>query len=305
MREICLLLILLFSISCSKRITVIGTAIADTPVRVSINDTLGRILDYDNIELLLKNYKKVSQDKRYVTTTDKNGWFTINPKITDSLSFEAAYHYKKTYAVRDLSKYPYIKLDKIPCEFTGCNDTLNDFYAVVAKKISVKRAEQGYCKDIIRFDSEYAATYQVLENIYGTFTNDTIKFRVFDHYGEPAFEEYDTVLIYITEACDVLYHVKYQYAPLYRTKDGRWASPYSIYYYTRATDTDIKPQVIDFEKEVSFDLKGVDSEWIKINYPEPFYKINGNKAIAVYGNYVENMFILAKPVLKGFGINPG
>jgi hypothetical protein len=83
---------------------------------------------------------------------------------------------------------------------------------------------------------------------------------------------------------------------LYRTKNGRCASPYSIFDYGRHPDTagTVKPTKIDFEQEVFYSIAGWKKQRIKERFPEPYYRIEGNKAIAVYGNYIPELFELKK-----------
>lgn len=46
---------------------------------------------------------------------------------------------------------------------------------------------------------------------------------MYDHYGEPGFAHYDTVLMFVRRF-GKLYHEKYVFVPVYLTVDGRWAS---------------------------------------------------------------------------------
>ncbi|WP_445357973.1 hypothetical protein [Microbulbifer sp. ANSA005] len=41
---------------------------------------------------------------------------------------------------------------------------------------------------------------------------------------------------------------------------------------------------------------------MKIEFPEPYYKIEGSSAVVVYGNYIDKLFLLKKNgILKAHG----
>jgi hypothetical protein len=91
---------------------------------------------------------------------------------------------------------------------------------------------------------------------------------------------------------------KYMYNDVYLTKKGKWAGAYAKEDYAHEYNkrTKVKPVVVDFVKEVSYPTKirRADSVVITFNYPKPYFKTVGEKAIAVYGNYVEDLFILKR-----------
>ncbi|HEY1201201.1 MAG TPA: hypothetical protein VGE79_09480, partial [Niastella sp.] len=66
--------------------------------------------------------------------------------------------------------------------------------------------------------------------------------------------------------------------------------------YTYHNTPKVKPEIIDFKNEVSYPTKKVydDGTIEEIYYPEPYYKIEGDKAIAIYGNYIEDLFRIKK-----------
>jgi hypothetical protein len=98
------------------------------------------------------------------------------------------------------------------------------------------------------------------------------------------------------------YMEKYLYDPLFKTKDGRWAGPYSDDYghpYNKATT--IRPEKISFQEKVGFPTKFVDEDGkeVILSFPSPYYNRVGDSAFAVYGNYVIDLFRLKKEgVLK-------
>jgi hypothetical protein len=66
----------------------------------------------------------------------------------------------------------------------------------------------------------------------------------------------------------------------------------------------VKPEKIQFEDEISFDIAGLPKKRIKYLYPKPYYRIVGDKAIVVYGNYIQDLFLIKQQgILKARGFN--
>ena len=178
-----------------------------------------------------------------------------------------------------------IEVVKIPTPFTEVVDTI-----VVGNDTTYEIEVSG------SMDSKYRAKYKIIKKLFGYFKTDTIQFTVYDHYGTPAFSNFKHALLYvsISENDGGLYHEKYQYADVYKTKNGRWASGYRTVDYKYDTSKSIKPEKIYFKTKVSYELKEWQKKEVERLYPKPFYKIKKNKAIVVYGNYVEELFLLKK-----------
>jgi len=157
----------------------------------------------------------------------------------------------------------------------------------------------------VRMDSEYLAKYKILQLVHGSYISDTIEFTVYDHYGEPAFSKYQTVLLFVSEYNEKLYHEKYQYFDLYMTENGKWASSYSSedYNHPFKDNITVQPEKIPFIDNVFYSVKKWPAYEIKKRFPRPYYKIKKKRAIAIYGNYVEDLFILKQQtILKARGI---
>lgn len=171
----------------------------------------------------------------------------------------------------------------------------DSIFIFIGEKIKVEQFTPQLEPDAILMDAAFEAEYKVLKGIYGYYPHDTIRFEAYDHYGFPPFGKYKNVLLFLFQAQGEYFHMKYQFFPLYKTKDGRWASCYSTDYNREdIQSTDLKPEIIDFAEEVSFDIEGLSDEAVAEYYPSPYFKIEGNKAIAVWGNYVEDLFELKK-----------
>ena len=175
----------------------------------------------------------------------------------------------------------------------GVNDS-NRLFVFVGEKILVEPLphEQG------SIDNGFKAKYAVLKKVYGDFPADSIEFVAYDHYGTPPFSKFKNVLLYVSADSGTYYHQKYMYNDVYKTKDGRWAGTYASDDYEHAYNkhAKIKPVKIEFAEKVSFPTKMLDEEGRQLgfSYPKPYFKTVGDTAIAIYGNYVEDLFALKR-----------
>ena len=174
------------------------------------------------------------------------------------------------------------------------NGENNKLFVFVGLKISVDNLPD---REGSR-DDGFKAKYKILQKVFGNFSNDTIEFVAYDHYGIPPFSKFDNVLLFLSADSGTYYHQKYMYNDVYLTKNGKWAGTYADkdYGHEFNKNTKVKPVIIDFANEVSYPTKIIrsDSEVVSINYPQKYFNIVADKAIAVYGNYVDELFILKR-----------
>ncbi len=170
----------------------------------------------------------------------------------------------------------------------------------------IEGKDTSYVRQVsISMDSRYIAKYKILQKVHGSYKTDTIEFFVFDHYGEPAFSKYQTVLLFVSYYNGELYHEKYQYYKLYMTENGKWASPYPSgdYNHPFKDSITVKPEKIVFKGDVSFPVDKLTSEDRNTWYPKPYYEIKNGQATAIYGNYIDDLFKLKQQtILKARGI---
>jgi len=297
-----LLLIITTQISYAQKVRITGTVITEkgSHVMVVLNDTVGRLSRSEKPHP--KNWHRIFDNKKYVVETS-DGRFSIRAKKTDSLLFYSIGHIAQTYVVSDLLKQKNITvaLKAMPCkEFVPCNESQHPLFVFVAQKISIKPApSENYC-NALPFDEKYIAKYRIIESVYGGFAKDTIDFIVYDHYGRPEFEKFDTVLLYVAKYCENLVHIKYQFSDVYKTADGRWAAahnPYTFgydYVFDEEDEDEVKPEIIKFEKPVVFNANNFSELYCKERFISPYYKKDGNTFIAIYGNYVKDIFRFTK-----------
>lgn len=305
-----LITFLFFSIlTFGQKVTVKGIALDSTNgfhrVQITINDTINKYLQ--NAKLNIEEYKQLYSNKNHAVQADKKGRFKIKAFLNDSLYFRYNHQITQAYLVSDLILRDKIKIVLEPekCEkYVPCKEQNPKLYVFIGKKINVDYAKRKYYCNRISMDSKFDAEYQIVENLYGDFKKDIINFVAYDHYGKPGFSEFEYVILYVAEYCGELIHVKYQYNNVYKTKDGKWASPYQGFNYKKLDSLNIKkPIKMEYEKEVTFEFgKDTDTLWFNQLFPKPYYETNGLKAKAVYGNYAIDIFeIKKKTILKNRG----
>lgn len=306
---VCFLLIT--SITFGQKITIKGTAINSKinriPVLVSLNDTINK---YDNSKNFnQEKYETLFLDKNYNTWTNKKNKFKIKAKLTDSLTFSSPSQISESYLVSDLISEDkiIIQLKTEPCkEYIACEDNKPKLYVLIGKKLTINYGgSDNYC-DVIPLSTKYNARYEIIENLFGDYQNDTMKFVAYEHggNGDASFAEYDYVILYIAEYCGKLIKLRYLDNEVYKAKNGKWATPFKKLNYRKLDSVKIKqPEIIEFEKDLIYKFdRGADSLWIDRNYPKPYYQIKGVKARAIYGYYANDILeIMKRTILKSKG----
>jgi hypothetical protein len=132
------------------------------------------------------------------------------------------------------------------------------------------------------------ARYKIVQNLFGNFRKDTIEFVTYMHQGAPAFLPFKTVLLFVSNYNGQLIYEKGSFFDLYKTIDGRWASP--------KFESPDNPN--HWKNVETHNLRFADSLWYEITYhdkrftppifPEPI-RNEPNKTITVKGGYVEDL----------------
>lgn len=127
-------------------------------------------------------------------------------------------------------------------EFYTQNDTIN-LYVFIGEKIFVEQfdpSENNFwikidpaTGDTIKtkkyfLDAAFKVRYKVLAPVFNDLKVDTIDFEAYDHYGRPAFEKEDHVILYLVkdEEDGKYYHLKYQFDMVWQNKRGDWKGEY-------------------------------------------------------------------------------
>lgn len=244
---------------------------------------------------------KIINDKDILTYTDSSNYFSINASPSDTLFFRnnvRLYHVEK-YAVSDLMKKKnlVIKFRTKPCiNPKECEQKIpSKLYMLVGKKIDVSYADTSeYCYMLM--DSKYNANYKIEQEFSDHFPDSTIAFTAYDHnsMSQYLFKNYENVLIFIGEYCGDLIHMKYQFFPVYKTQNGRWATTVDAHKVKYDKAKENLYENIVFDKSVSFDLPNQLSDeqmaqFIKNRFPEKYYSIKDGKAYPIMGRYAEDL----------------
>lgn len=284
----------------SQKVTVRGIAKDTTKnsntVLVVVNDTLRKESKRSFIIRNWDGHERLRKNKDFVTTADKNGNYQIKAKLTDTLYFyNYNKYYEQKYKVADIIKNKIkVELKPEPCvPYVACEQKQpSNFYIFVAEKISGEyEADPYYCKVKMLDGGGMKYTYKIKEEIYGDYPKDTIVFKSYSHLGRPMIEYYDTVLLFIGEYCGKLYQEKYQFFDLYKTKDGRWASPGDPYKFDKYQENKtIKAQSIDFDPFIRISTIPPDDDDQRFQkYEAPYYRLIGDKAVPLMGTYIKDL----------------
>lgn len=176
----------------------------------------------------------------------------------------------------------------------SCNENpeyKDKLFVFIGEKISVDMLPQ----EEYSMDVKFKAIYKVIQPICGNYNRDTIEFIVYDHYGRPEFENYKDVMLFVTNYDDTFYHEKYQYFDVYKTQSNEWASSYNYGDYERLdSNSNIRPEEINFLHQPAYDVKYISKKIVQREYPSPYYKIVGDSAVAIQGNYLDDLLELKK-----------
>lgn len=185
------------------------------------------------------------------------------------------------------------------------NTSLN-LYAFVGKKISVEEFDPNLNNEEITIDSitgektiktryimdyGYIAKYLLIENVFNNLNRDTIEFLAYDHYGRPGFEDYDTVLLYISKSKNEehYFHQKYQYDQMFTDKKGRY---YTYPKFLGTMYSAYKDSLNGFNsdiKNVKYPINHIDKENLEVYYPKKFYSYKDGFAYPTKGVYLNEI----------------
>lgn len=183
----------------------------------------------------------------------------------------------------------------------------NKLFVFVGEKIEVEPFEPEIEEGEVLVDASFRAKYRVIQNIYGDYDKETIEFEAYDHYGIPPFAKYENVLLFVSEFEGKLYHVKYQYFDVYKTKNGKWASCGDPYRFDNYHRKKIKAVKLEFDEPLIFSpsdyKKDYRPDFAKEFFKSPYFKVTENKAVCLMGAYAEDLFIVKKDgVVKAHGL---
>jgi hypothetical protein len=170
-----------------------------------------------------------------------------------------------------------------------------EHYVIVGERIEVSDFDD---KEDVSGDSWLKGKYKVVQNVYGNYRKDTIEFYASFHCGAGLFLKPEHVLVFLIKNKNGTFLQKYQYFDVYRTVDGRWASPASPGKFKNDDTVHTKPYPIAFLDSIWYDTRQTDRGCLrKVTYAAPYFKVEGYKAFALMGAYVDDLFLMKKELL--------
>jgi hypothetical protein len=145
---------------------------------------------------------------------------------------------------------------------------------------------------------QYLARYKVIIMFTEHQHINTVEFTTY----APELFKYEHALLFLKTSKNGCFSlINNQFVDIYLDKNNNWASHYASLDYTHPNNmnTSLNPVKIDFIKEVSFDITDLDYATLQKLYPSKYYKIVNNKAIPVWGNYVEDVVELKMNAIFG------
>lgn len=165
---------------------------------------------------------------------------------------------------------------------------------------SPEPVEVGKINPFSCFDAEVNTTFQILEIVHGDFKHNEIEVTSFDHFGRFPFLTSKYALMYVGKSQNRYFQHKYQFDPVYKTKDTRWAGcgAWPVNKTAHPDAIEKEPERVGFVDPPSFNLKEIAREWdttvkdIQKNYDDGSFIIENDIATCIKGIYAEDLFEL-------------
>lgn len=286
-----LFMILCYQCMYSQKVNLAGiaqTAEKRGYVTIILNDTMQKLRKNTSDSLL----QKIRNNKDIICRSDGNGNFSINADLKDSLVFSMYRHISQTHKVSNLfSKKDSIKviLEPIPCvEYVPCNETNPERYIFIGEKISANPgSDPNYC-NISSMDLKLNSKYKIIEKLSNNIKFDTINFISYDHFSKVRYDEFQHVLLFVGKYCDTLVHQKYQYEPVYKMTNGKWATPVFEEYDSTRRKSQKQPHKVKMAEPIFISSYNSYRKLEDI-YKKPYFKIKKGKVYMLYGFYPEDL----------------
>lgn len=286
-----LFLTLCFQSIYSQKVNLVGIAQTSENrgyVMIVLNDTLKKLPKNFSDSL----YQKMWKNKDIICHSDENGNFSINADLKDSLVFSRDRYISQTHKVSNIfSKKDSLNviLEPIPCiKYVPCNETNPEQYIFIGEKIDVSPGSiPNYC-NMISMDSKSKSKYKILKKFTHNLNFDTIDFVSYDHFSKVKYDEFQNVLLFVGKYCDSLIHQKYQYQPVYKMKNGKWASPVFEEYDSTKRKSEKQPHKVKMAEPITISRYNSYRKLEEI-YKEPYFEIKNGKVYMLYGFYPEDL----------------
>lgn len=264
------------------------TSLKQGNVLIVLNDTLKRLPKNTPDSLYFKMWK----NKDLIQFSDEKGNFSFIADLKDSLVFSADRYILQTQTIAQLlAKKDSVNviLQRTPCvEYIPCNEKATEIYVFIGKKIEVNPADQpNYC-DIFSLDSKSQSKYKIVKKFSKNINFDIIDFVSYDHNSMVKYDEFENVLLFVGKYCNELIHQKYQYQPVYKMKNGKWASPVFAEYDTRVRKSNKEPRKVEMAEPIIVP-RWQSHQKLENVYPEPYFEIKQGKVYMKYGYFPEDL----------------
>lgn len=168
----------------------------------------------------------------------------------------------------------------------------NGYPIVTVKKLGFKQSdfEDSYYDGSLGTPIE--ASYAVLSVIKGQLSEDTINCITFSYIYHSTELKTEFALLYLSKLKGQFY--LFEQTDLYMTVTGDLAGifPQRDYEHPNNLNSQFFPVKLEFIESVAFDLKIYNKRRIPLTFPSPYYRITKSKAIPIYGNYPNELFLL-------------
>lgn len=189
-----------------------------------------------------------------------------------------------------------------PCNETICNEKNPETFIFIGKKIDVSSVNQPECYTIetdpisktnfeileTSMDSKFKSKYKILKKISENINFKIIDFVSYDHASRVRYDEFENVLLFVGKYCNELIHKKYQFEPVYKMKNGKWASPVCWEFDTSKRKSKKEPHKVDMAEPIT--IPYIQSS-LKLEdvYRAPYYEVKKGKVYMRYGYYPEDL----------------
>lgn len=190
-----------------------------------------------------------------------------------------------------------------PCdEVIPCNEKNPEIFIFIGKKIDVSPVKQPRScytigtdpktktkiKLLRRMDSKSKSKYRILKKISKNINFEIIDFVSYDHASMVKYDEFENVLLFVGKYCNELIHQKYQYQPVYKMKNGKWASPVCWEFDTTKKKSNKQPHKVDMAEPITVP-QYQSYQKLEDVYRAPYYEIKKGKVYMRYGYYPEDL----------------
>lgn len=165
----------------------------------------------------------------------------------------------------------------------------------VGRKLSVRQFQPAVPPGAFLLDHAFRARYHVLQVFCGALTSPQIEFEAYDHYGTPAFAQFETVVLFVSREDGQFVQQKYQYANVYETVDGSWAGCGDPYQFEPKVHRGrIRAKPVKFKRPVVFSVAGLSEKEIRRRYSPQFFTQRGDSVICTAGATLAEIFAVKR-----------